>query len=166
MLLFPIHQGKKSLLNWQHCACIHTTQLLTSSRETRNYSQGMLTSGTWYEQARDIIPRTHWNASTCYLSGCRLSEQPGCHRSSWNNGSSCGNAAGMNPFYLSGFYLLKTRDSNLLITWHFLQELGHQMSLIRNVAKKVFSEMGVTLSYKVGTMIEIPRAALVADEVC
>ena len=39
------------------------------------------------------------------------------------------------------------------------------MTLIRNVANKVFSEMGVTLSYKVGTMIEIPRAALVADEV-
>lgn len=40
------------------------------------------------------------------------------------------------------------------------------MSLIRSVAKKVFSEMGSSLSYKVGTMIEIPRAALVADEVC
>lgn len=39
------------------------------------------------------------------------------------------------------------------------------MSLIRSVAKKVLSEMGSSLSYKVGTMIEIPRAALVADEV-
>lgn len=45
------------------------------------------------------------------------------------------------------------------------QELGHQVSLIRNVAAKVFSEMGSSLNYKVGTMIEIPRAALVADEV-
>ncbi|XP_044500041.1 pyruvate, phosphate dikinase, chloroplastic [Mangifera indica] len=45
------------------------------------------------------------------------------------------------------------------------QELGHQMSLIRSVAKKVFSEMGSSLSYKVGTMIEIPRAALLADEI-
>lgn len=45
------------------------------------------------------------------------------------------------------------------------QELGHQASLIRSVAKRVFSEMGLTLSYKVGTMIEIPRAALVADEI-
>ncbi|RVX21883.1 Pyruvate, phosphate dikinase, chloroplastic [Vitis vinifera] len=42
---------------------------------------------------------------------------------------------------------------------------GHQASLIRSVAKRVFSEMGLTLSYKVGTMIEIPRAALVADEI-
>ena len=39
------------------------------------------------------------------------------------------------------------------------------MSLIRNVAEKVFSEMGSSVSYMVGTMIEIPRAALVADEV-
>lgn len=39
------------------------------------------------------------------------------------------------------------------------------MSLVRDVANKVFSEMGTSLSYKVGTMIEIPRAALVADEV-
>lgn len=46
-----------------------------------------------------------------------------------------------------------------------LQELEHQVSLIRNVAEKVFSEMGSSLSYKVGTMIEIPRAALVADEI-
>ncbi|KAL7251959.1 hypothetical protein ACSBR1_013754 [Camellia fascicularis] len=45
------------------------------------------------------------------------------------------------------------------------QELGHQVNLIRSVAKKVFSEMGSSLSYKVGTMIEIPRAALVADEI-
>jgi len=171
MLLFSIHKGqkrkkKKDLPNWQPCSCIYTAQLLTASRETSNFSQGMLTSGTWCEQARDIIPRTHWNASTCYLSGCRLNEQPGCHRSSWNNGSSCWNPAGMNPFYFTGFYLFKTKHSNFLITWLFLQELGHQMTLIRNVAKKVFSEMDVTLSYKVGTMIEIPRAALVADEVC
>ncbi len=40
------------------------------------------------------------------------------------------------------------------------------MSLIRSVANKVFSEMGSSLNYKVGTMIEVPRAALVADEVC
>lgn len=45
------------------------------------------------------------------------------------------------------------------------QELGHQASLIRKVAEKVFSAMGVSISYKIGTMIEIPRAALVADEV-
>ncbi|KAL5065340.1 hypothetical protein RYX36_027077 [Vicia faba] len=45
------------------------------------------------------------------------------------------------------------------------QELKHQVSLIRDVAEKVFSEMGSSVSYKVGTMIEVPRAALVADEI-
>lgn len=45
------------------------------------------------------------------------------------------------------------------------QELAHQVSLIRDVASKVFSETGTTLNFKVGTMIEIPRAALIADEI-
>lgn len=45
------------------------------------------------------------------------------------------------------------------------QELRHQVNSIHSIAKKVFSETGDSLSYKVGTMIEIPRAALVADEI-
>ncbi|AQK93850.1 pyruvate orthophosphate dikinase2 [Zea mays] len=45
------------------------------------------------------------------------------------------------------------------------QELGHQVALIRQVANKVFTSMGKTIGYKIGTMIEIPRAALVADEI-
>lgn len=39
----------------------------------------------------------------------------------------------------------------------YWQELGHQISLIRNVATKVFTEMGSSLDYKVGTMIEIDQ---------
>ncbi|XP_074571683.1 pyruvate, phosphate dikinase 2-like [Curcuma longa] len=45
------------------------------------------------------------------------------------------------------------------------QELEHQVSLIREIAKKVFSETGTAVGYKVGTMIEVPRAALIADEI-
>ncbi|KAH7314386.1 hypothetical protein KP509_21G000900 [Ceratopteris richardii] len=45
------------------------------------------------------------------------------------------------------------------------EELGHQVSQIHKVAEQVFSETGTRLAYKVGTMIEIPRAALVADEI-
>lgn len=45
------------------------------------------------------------------------------------------------------------------------QELGHQVSAIHKVAQEVFTETGTFLKYKVGTMIEIPRAALVADEI-
>ncbi|CAL4893498.1 unnamed protein product [Urochloa decumbens] len=45
------------------------------------------------------------------------------------------------------------------------QELGNQVALIRQTADKVFTAMGKTVGYKIGTMIEIPRAALVADEI-
>jgi pyruvate,orthophosphate dikinase len=45
------------------------------------------------------------------------------------------------------------------------QELAHQTALIRKTADDVFAESGSTLQYKIGTMIEIPRAALVANEV-
>ncbi|KAK8950737.1 hypothetical protein KSP39_PZI003999 [Platanthera zijinensis] len=45
------------------------------------------------------------------------------------------------------------------------QELGHQVSLIHKIAEKVFSAMNAEISYKVGTMIEVPRAALLADEI-
>eukprot|EP00250_Pteridium_aquilinum_P015706 c22711_g1_i1 orf=319-3255(-) len=45
------------------------------------------------------------------------------------------------------------------------QELVHQVTEIHKVAEEVFAETGVRLTYKVGTMIEIPRAALVADEI-
>lgn len=39
------------------------------------------------------------------------------------------------------------------------------MGLVCQTAKSVFSQMGTSVDFKVGTMIEIPRAALVADEV-
>uniref|UniRef100_K3Z3V7 pyruvate, phosphate dikinase n=1 Tax=Setaria italica TaxID=4555 RepID=K3Z3V7_SETIT len=45
------------------------------------------------------------------------------------------------------------------------QELGNQVALIRETANKVFAALGKTIDYKIGTMIEIPRAALVADEI-
>ncbi|XP_031499861.1 pyruvate, phosphate dikinase 2 isoform X1 [Nymphaea colorata] len=45
------------------------------------------------------------------------------------------------------------------------QELKHQVELIRQVAENLFAATGTSLSYKVGTMIEIPRAALVANEI-
>jgi pyruvate,orthophosphate dikinase len=36
--------------------------------------------------------------------------------------------------------------------------------LVEKVAAQVFSEAGITVAYKFGTMIEVPRAALTADE--
>jgi len=46
-----------------------------------------------------------------------------------------------------------------------VKELKMQEEIIRTVAAKVFEEKGTKVDYLVGTMIEIPRAALTADEV-
>jgi pyruvate,orthophosphate dikinase len=43
-------------------------------------------------------------------------------------------------------------------------ELRHQRALIDGVADQVMGSMGERLPYLVGTMIELPRAALLADE--
>ena len=44
-----------------------------------------------------------------------------------------------------------------------VQEYRMQADIINETAKKVFEETGKTIEYMVGTMIEIPRAALTAD---
>ncbi len=44
-------------------------------------------------------------------------------------------------------------------------ELKNQTDIIRSVAEKVFAEKGDRIDYQVGTMIEIPRAALTADHI-
>jgi len=44
-------------------------------------------------------------------------------------------------------------------------EFIHQETIVRDVAKKVMKEKGITLDYLVGTMIELPRACLTADEI-
>jgi pyruvate,orthophosphate dikinase len=47
----------------------------------------------------------------------------------------------------------------------FPKELEIQVEVIHETAKKVFAAKGEKVKYMVGTMIEIPRAALVADEI-
>jgi len=46
-----------------------------------------------------------------------------------------------------------------------VEEFRNQAALIRSVAATVFGEHGTTCDFKVGTMIEIPRAALTAHEI-
>jgi pyruvate,orthophosphate dikinase len=46
-----------------------------------------------------------------------------------------------------------------------ITELKPQEEIVRKVAREVFAEAGVTIPYLVGTMIELPRAALTADEI-
>jgi pyruvate,orthophosphate dikinase len=47
----------------------------------------------------------------------------------------------------------------------FKKELDLQIDLVHRVAKEVMAERKVKLDYLVGTMIEIPRGALTADEI-
>ena len=46
-----------------------------------------------------------------------------------------------------------------------LYELKQQKAIIQKVAEEVFQEYGVKVDFEIGTMIEIPRAALTADRI-
>ena len=46
-----------------------------------------------------------------------------------------------------------------------LYELKQQKEIIQKTAKEVFAEEGVEIEFEIGTMIEIPRAALTADRI-
>lgn len=46
-----------------------------------------------------------------------------------------------------------------------VEEFKLQEEIIRDIAEQVFSEKGIKVDYLVGTMIEIPRAALLADKI-
>jgi pyruvate, orthophosphate dikinase len=46
-----------------------------------------------------------------------------------------------------------------------LKEMANQAAIVRRVADEVFKEKGQKIEYLVGTMIELPRAALVADDI-
>jgi len=47
----------------------------------------------------------------------------------------------------------------------FKKELDLQVAIVHEVAKQVMAEKKVKLTYSVGTMIEVPRGALTADEI-
>jgi hypothetical protein len=46
-----------------------------------------------------------------------------------------------------------------------IEEMRNQAAIVRRVAAEVFKEKGETVDYMVGTMIELPRAALTADQI-
>ncbi len=45
------------------------------------------------------------------------------------------------------------------------KELSEQKEIVDRVAQEVFKDTGVTVEYQTGTMIELPRAAVVADKI-
>ncbi len=60
---------------------------------------------------------------------------------------------------------IKVKPEVMIPLVGFPKELQNQVELVNRVAQEVQKEKNVKLSYMVGTMIEIPRAALVADEI-
>jgi pyruvate,orthophosphate dikinase len=46
-----------------------------------------------------------------------------------------------------------------------LNEMANQAAIVHRVAKEVFKEKGSIVEYLIGTMIELPRAALIAGEI-
>jgi pyruvate,orthophosphate dikinase len=60
---------------------------------------------------------------------------------------------------------IKVKPEVMIPLVGFKKELDLQVALVHSVAAQVEKELKVKLSYSVGTMIEVPRGALTADEI-
>jgi pyruvate,orthophosphate dikinase len=60
---------------------------------------------------------------------------------------------------------IKVRPEVMIPLVGFKKELDLQAELVHRVAREVMAEQKVKLNYLVGTMIEVPRGALTADEI-
>jgi pyruvate,orthophosphate dikinase len=60
---------------------------------------------------------------------------------------------------------VKTHAEVMIPLTATLKEMAHQGGIVRRVAEEIFKEKGSKVHYLVGTMIELPRAALIADEI-
>jgi pyruvate,orthophosphate dikinase len=60
---------------------------------------------------------------------------------------------------------VKTHAEVMIPLTATLKEMANQAAIVRRVAEEVFKEKGKEVHYLVGTMIELPRAALIADEI-
>lgn len=60
---------------------------------------------------------------------------------------------------------IKARPEIMIPLTHGIKEMENQAAIVRRVAEEVFAEKKAKVDYMVGTMIELPRAALVADKI-
>ena len=60
---------------------------------------------------------------------------------------------------------IKVKPEVMIPLVGFQKEFDLQAEIVHNVAKQVMSEKKVKFDYQVGTMIEVPRGALTADEI-
>jgi len=60
---------------------------------------------------------------------------------------------------------IKVKPEVMIPLVGFKKELDLQVEVVHRVAQEIMKEKGVKLDYLVGTMIEVPRGALTADEI-
>jgi pyruvate, orthophosphate dikinase len=60
---------------------------------------------------------------------------------------------------------VKVKPEIMIVLTTGLKEMANQTAVVRKVADAVFAEKEYKVDYLVGTMIELPRACLVADEI-
>jgi pyruvate,orthophosphate dikinase len=60
---------------------------------------------------------------------------------------------------------IKVKPEVMIPLVGFKREFDLQAEIVHNVAKQVMAEKKVTFEYQVGTMIEVPRGALTADQI-
>src|SRR5437667_5920059 len=60
---------------------------------------------------------------------------------------------------------IKVKPEIMIPLVGFKKELDLQVEVVHRVAREVMAEKKIKLSYLVGTMIEVPRGALTADEI-
>jgi pyruvate,orthophosphate dikinase len=60
---------------------------------------------------------------------------------------------------------IKTHAEVMIPLIATVKEMENQGAIVKRVAEEVFTEKGKRVDYHVGTMIELPRACLVADEI-
>ncbi|MGA8621260.1 MAG: pyruvate, phosphate dikinase [Candidatus Sulfotelmatobacter sp.] len=60
---------------------------------------------------------------------------------------------------------IKTHAEVMIPLIATVKEMANQGAIVRRVAEEVFKDKGRSVHYLVGTMIELPRACLVADEI-
>ena len=66
---------------------------------------------------------------------------------------------------LKGKTPVKVRPEIMIPLVGFAGELDHQVAIVHRIAKDIMKKKKVTIDYLVGTMIEVPRAAVTADRI-
>ena len=66
---------------------------------------------------------------------------------------------------LKGKKKIKVKPEIMIPLVGFREELADQLAIVHRVAKEVMKKHKVRINYLVGTMIEVPRAAITADEI-